>query len=226
MATVVQTARNNFTTTSPWNLVWGGNPTTGNMIAVTITLTTNHTVSSVTDTQGNTYTLSKLVATAGSRRTYIYYAKNITGGTTPTVTVTLSGSGTGSLNLIEVSGLSTTAPEEATDSNTGTGTSITSSAGGVNSSANVFAVVAGTTDTAGTFTEGSGYTLFTTGGRRHCQYKTSVAALSGETGPWTTDTSTVWASAIAIYKPDAATVTFFGPIYPDQIERPVGVVAI
>ena len=68
------------------SVVWGANTTTGNLIVVGVTLTnalTLGTVSSVTDSQGNSYT--KALSKAGTNltdvlNTEIWYAANITGG--------------------------------------------------------------------------------------------------------------------------------------------------
>src|ERR1035437_10005500 len=66
--------------------VWGANTTTGNLIVVGVALTnalTLGTVSSVIDSQGNSY--SKALSKAGTTlsdvlNTEIWYATNITGG--------------------------------------------------------------------------------------------------------------------------------------------------
>ena len=68
------------------SVTWGANTTTGNMVVVGVALTnalTLGTVSSVTDSQGNSYT--KALSKAGTNltdviNTEIWYASNITGG--------------------------------------------------------------------------------------------------------------------------------------------------
>jgi chitodextrinase len=86
-----------------------------------------YTVSSVTDTRGNTYAVaaSPTVMT-GERAQVMYYAKNIAAGSN-TVTVTFTGSVPWpDLRVAEYSGLDTTAPLDVSASNSGNDTDMSS----------------------------------------------------------------------------------------------------
>ncbi len=91
---------------------------------------TGLTVSSVTDSKGNTYTPAVGPTTVGGwGKAYTYYAKNIVGGAGAiTTTVTLSGATTSLLDvyLLEYSGLDVTAPLDQTIAGTGSGTAMDS----------------------------------------------------------------------------------------------------
>ena len=101
----------------------------GDLIVLGLFVLDSTSVSSVTDTQGNTYTL------IGSPQTWspyhfverLYYAKNIKGGAN-TTTVTLSGSKYMEVHLYDYSGLDTTSPLDAS-ATPQTGTSVTGTSG-------------------------------------------------------------------------------------------------
>src|SRR6266496_4391487 len=106
---VVQSAQN--ATTSPSTTVaatFPGNTVTGNLIVVCINGGTN-AVSGVTDSDGNTY-----VAADTGDLTYsdceIWYAANITGGTTPTVTVTNAAAQASTVQIYEIVGADQSSP--------------------------------------------------------------------------------------------------------------------
>jgi hypothetical protein len=87
------------------------------------------TISSITDTQGNTYTsaIGPTDWNGTSERAQLFYAKNILGGAN-TVTVKLSAAANNyfEVNVIEYSGADTGSPLDATSVATGTGTSLDS----------------------------------------------------------------------------------------------------
>lgn len=70
---------------------WSSNTTTGNtiIIAVAATATATNSITSVTDSQSNTYTrvTSILSDTGAAVDVELWYSYNITGGTTPTITI-------------------------------------------------------------------------------------------------------------------------------------------
>lgn len=69
-------------------VTWNSNTTTGNLIVLCISAGSASTVVSITDSQSNTYTkVDSLIGSVSDAE--FWYAKNITGGTTPTVTITL-----------------------------------------------------------------------------------------------------------------------------------------
>ena len=91
-----------------------------NMVAVMWGDTTA-TVSSVTDSKGNTYTLAVGPTTATGLTSSIYYAKNIAAGSN-TVTVKFNqAAAIPTCNVLEYSGLDTANPLDVTAAATGTG---------------------------------------------------------------------------------------------------------
>ncbi len=70
------------------NITWNGDTTTGNLIVIAIGTQATSVVSSITDSQSNSY--SKVDGTTNTNDGELWYAENITGGTTPTVTITLT----------------------------------------------------------------------------------------------------------------------------------------
>lgn len=96
--------------------VWPGNTTTGNMIVVAAATGNGTTTSAkVSDTQGNIYNYLPQVGNASGDHLDIWYALNITGGTTPTITVTVQNGAVTTLQAVaqEFSGIATTTPFDA-----------------------------------------------------------------------------------------------------------------
>lgn len=87
--------------------------TAGNFLAVVISLGSGpKTLSSITDSKGNTW-----IAASGNPQSpnsqynvYVYYAKNIAGGASHTVTMNSSGAGICAMSVIELSGRDITSP--------------------------------------------------------------------------------------------------------------------
>ncbi len=118
-------------------IVWNSNTTTGNMVLVSIGIV-GTTVSSITDSQSNTYT--KIDGT-GTSRAELWYAYNITGGTTPTVTATCGAIGANVTMIIrEYSGLTTTDPLDKHVVGTGASTAASSGATAATAQANELVV--------------------------------------------------------------------------------------
>jgi hypothetical protein len=116
---------------------------------------TTSTVSSVVDSQGNTYALAIGPTSGTALRQSIYYAKNIVGGSN-TVTVTFNQAAFFvDVRVLEYSGLDPTAPLDVTAGAAGTGATANSGAA-TTTSANELIFGAGTT--GGTFgTVGTGF---------------------------------------------------------------------
>ena len=135
--------------------------TAGNLNVVAVSWGgTSVSVSSVTDTKGNTYTLAVgPTALTGFGSASIYYAKNIVAAAagTNSVTVTYSASVGGvDIRIAEYSGLSTTSPVDVTAASTGSGT-LTSSGSVTTINANDLLVGSNATST-GTSGSGTGFT--------------------------------------------------------------------
>lgn len=92
------------------------NVTAGNLLVLGLTAGSADTIDSITDSLGNTWTLA-VDNTGTDRRTWLYYAKNITGGAC-TVTVTFSAGmfPDSCLTIREYSGCDTASPLDVTAS--------------------------------------------------------------------------------------------------------------
>lgn len=149
---IAQTKAGQATATS-FTIVWANNTTTGNLIVVGVGVITG-TVSSITDSQSNTYTK----ATGGNANNNdgeIWYAQNITGGTTPTITVNLSATVTASGLAQEYSGMAASAFDKIS-SNTGIGG--TGSSGNTSATTSNNELIVGfVANGSGTPTAGTGY---------------------------------------------------------------------
>lgn len=115
-----------------------------------------NTVTSVTDTLGNTYSQVATV-TETTHKLYIFRAFNVLGGTNA-VTVNLSGSSDLTFAATEIDTVPITNPNDASNSATGTSTTPSVSVTTVNSAPQVFGVFAHD-GTNRTLTEGSGWTM-------------------------------------------------------------------
>jgi hypothetical protein len=126
-----------------------------NIVAVGWNDTTS-TISGVSDSKGNTYTLAVGPTTGTGLRQSIYYAKNIAAGSN-TVTVTFNQAAIWvDVRVLEYSGLSTTSPLDVTAGAAGTGTSASSGAA-TTTAANELIFGAGMTSTRFT-AAGTGFT--------------------------------------------------------------------
>ena len=163
---------------------------------------------SVTDNQSNTYTqIGTTQHTAANTYIRMWYAKNVTGGSV-TVTAHQSGSASGCLmELLEYSGLSTTAPADQSASATGTSTS--PSGGSITPTSNNTVILSAFTDDNSdsvSITGTSGYTveesdlLNSTSSRNGIEDKILTTA-GATTGVWTTGSSSSWAAVIVSFKP-------------------------
>jgi chitodextrinase len=97
----------------------------GDLNVVAVAWGTNASISSLTDTAGNTYTLAVQSTVSGLGMNAIYYAQNIVAAAAGanTVTVTFSAAvGDPDIRVAEYSGISTTSPLDVTVAATGSGT--------------------------------------------------------------------------------------------------------
>ena len=166
---------------------------------------TTSSVSSVTDSNGNSYALAVGPTRGTGLSQSIYYAKNIVGGSN-TVTVTFSkAAAIVDLRALEYSGLDTGNPLDATAGASGTGTSGNSGAA-TTSSANELIVGAGMT--LGAFTKaGTGFTssIITSPDADIAEDLITTATGSySATAP--TSTSTSWVMQMAAFQGGAAQV--------------------
>jgi hypothetical protein len=125
--TLVQAASNSARSVSTSSFPFTSNTTAGNLIVVGIDFNSNASLSSVTDSQGNTLTeIGAELTSPGGVRVRLYYAKNIKGGA-DTVTVNLSTSSNYlETYLAEYSGLDKTAPVDGQAGASGSGGTVSS----------------------------------------------------------------------------------------------------
>ena len=118
---------------------------------------TTSSISSITDTQGNTYTPAVGPTSTTGLQQSIYYAKNTIGGSNK-VTVTFNQAAAyPDVRVLEYSGADTTNPLDVTAAGTGTGTTAANSGSATTASSNELIFGAGTTGTAFS-AAGSGFT--------------------------------------------------------------------
>lgn len=189
--------------------IWGGNTTTGNTAIVGIM--TNQpsglvSVSSVTDSQGNFYTVAKtFVNTAAGQVIEVWYASNIIGGTTPTVTINSRRAITGGIIAREYSGLSIGNSFDTGIS--GTGSSASPSSGSTpiatrnaNEVAVGFMVYGSVTPT---ISLGAGYANLTTltgGGSQHLGAEDNIVSSTGfQTATFGSTATAQWLCAVATF---------------------------
>src|SRR5207253_7635562 len=105
-------------------------------------------ISSITDTQGNTYIPAVGPTSTTGLQQSIYYAKNTIGGSNK-VTVTFNQAAAyPDVRVLEYSGADTTNPLDVTAAGTGTGTTAANSGSATTASSNELIFGAGTTGTA------------------------------------------------------------------------------
>ncbi len=114
------------------------------------------TVSSVTDSAGNSYALARAAVTGTNLTQAIYYAKNIVASSTNTVTVQFNqGASFPDVRIFEYAGLDTANPLDV--SHGSSGQSLTASSGSVTTTANNELVLASDTVLSKTLSPGAGY---------------------------------------------------------------------
>ena len=112
---------------SSFSLSFPANTTAGNLILVGLDFTSSATFSSITDSQGNTFSeVGNQLISPGGIRTRVYYANNIKGGA-DTVTVNLSGTSSYiEVYLTEYSGVNQATPIDAQAGASGTAGAVSS----------------------------------------------------------------------------------------------------
>jgi len=104
-STIIQTDSGAVSYETDLVLTWGGNTQNGDLIVVMVGVVNTNSVTSITDSQSNTYT--KIAdGTSDYVRGEIWYAKDITGGTTPSVTIATAESDDVTAIMREYSGMS------------------------------------------------------------------------------------------------------------------------
>ncbi len=166
------------------------------------------TISSITDTSGNTYTQVGTAAVGTGLTEAMYYAQNIAAASANanTVTVTLSASpSTKKLNCAEYSGAPTSGSFDT--SNKGTGTSATPASGNV-TTAQAGELLVGGTMSSGTLSAVSpSYTSRVNGSSNDLEDRTASAIGAYGFSP-TLSASANWAAIVAAFKVTSTTPTY------------------
>ncbi len=178
------------------------NVTPGNLIVVAMSQVDSSGIAySASDNAGNTYSTAISFTGTNFRQEHIYYAKNVTGGTT---TVTVQAATVGStfrIYAFELAGADHYDPLDTTGSTSNISATIHPCSSGLNTVANVFvlcvATQVGSTSVSG---PNASYTEVSSDNGQHMvQYRTSSSALTNETATWTTNDSRNTANAMASF---------------------------
>lgn len=162
----------------------------------------------VADDQGNTW--SRAVRIRGATNTRIceiWLANNVAAGTT-IITVTPSASATLRIFAEEVADIDDTVPLDQTGTNeeaAGVTAHYSAASGSIDTAADVICYSVGIHNaSAGTLTQGTGWTQLYGTTPYHAQYRVSAGALTDERGAWTSGTARQSVGAIASFKGAAA----------------------
>lgn len=178
--------------------------TSGNLIFIAIAddSGTSFEISSVTDNYSNAYT--NISVTSGTPVLSLYYAKNIAGGASHTITVNTAGFGTNyGIVAQEFSGLDTTAPFDVTAAATGTSAAPASGSTAATTSANEQVVGAVAFAGSAAPSLGTGYSnlgsAVQTNADTGMESKT-VTATGAQSAAFTLTGSTTWSCACVTFK--------------------------
>lgn len=199
---LVQTATGGTTSGTSHTVTWGSDTTTGNLFVASIMVGGASSVSSITDSQSNTWTKITSLTGTSTVTLEIWYSKNITGGTTPTITINHSNQQANSI-VREFSGLDTASPLDKSAIAAGIGGSPSSGATATTTSANEL-VVGFAADIVNAGTVGAGYSNLL---RQQKAGTTMSAYIEGKTVTSTgTQTATfggmssIWVVGVATFK--------------------------
>jgi len=181
--------------------------TVGNLIIAFVRMSTTWQTVQVTDSRGNTYSdaVSQTQSTDG-HQTHLFYARNIAGGNN-TVTATFSGANNHPwLAIYEYSGLSATAPLDATAHAQGSSATASSDATAMTMSQHelVFAGVGLPASSTQTVSPAAGYTLLqqdpSPNHSRGADEQAIVNAIAQYSGSFTLSGVTNWSAIVATFK--------------------------
>lgn len=212
MAFVKSTTGN--TTSGTTATAFVGSTTSGNLIVVTTSDDSGATSNgiSVSDSKGNTYT--KALHTANASTLSMWYAPNITGGASHTVTATWSTAATGRVTVVaqEFDGGFNTLDK----STSGAGSSTTPSSGATATTAAANETVVGGASYAGaatTITAGSGYTNLGTVSVANAgigQESKVVSSTGAQTATFSLAASRAWVAGVLTFTGAAGAVDLAG----------------
>lgn len=178
----------------------GINTTTGNTICVGTLSASFDTIADgdVTDNKSNTFTRVSTIFTPSGITMAMFYAVNITGGASHTITFTRADTSYGEITAVELGSMEASAFDASASNTNQTGTPLDTTAATTTATDTLCAVFATNEDT-GTWTAGSGYTIRSEGAHSMLQTQDSVA--SGTPNATATKVGqTGWAASVAAFK--------------------------
>jgi hypothetical protein len=191
-------------------ITWTSNTTSGNLIIVLVGINSGAiTVTGITDSQSNSY--ARIDSGGAGDGTNIYefwYAYNITGGTTPTITTTTSAGAATQLIIREYSGIiGSSNPLIGHNTDRDSVLSSAASAGWASGPPNCLIVGGcGTNSTSGSFTAGTGFGNIITqngaagGDAIGLEDATGGSFAASYQGTMTIDTNRRWRAFVATFK--------------------------
>lgn len=204
--------------------------TSGSLIVVTCYgygASSTPIASNCTDSKGNTYSLADAIGNGGAEVVAIFYAENITGGASHTVSVNLPGGAFATnIDVLEVTGAATATSLDKHVTGTGTGTNPVTSATGTLSQADEIIICVFAQDT-GTNNAISPAATWSSGGSEPDGTAHMVGATAYKIVSATTTTSHTWSDAssgsyrtvIASFKAPAAAATKAPPFKVRGLQR-------
>ena len=195
---------------------FGSNVTSGDVVLVAVSTYDAQTISTPTDTQGNSFTQVVTAGTSGAAVAAIYVA-TAKSTAADTVTCAINSANNIHCHVYEVSGASTTVDKTGTNSQAGTALTVSTSASTSNANDYVFAYFADN-HSAATYTVGSGYgdtqsSIDTSGGDSGFSEDKVVSATGTQTATATGSTTDTFVNLIVTLEasgsePVVATPTF------------------
>nr|WP_255679752.1 SpvB/TcaC N-terminal domain-containing protein [Methylocystis sp. WRRC1] len=177
--------------------------TAGNLVTVALSVwsTTAIPTNAITDNKGNTYTRVNEIGN-GDDHIAIFYAKNVTGGSSFTITSSKGGT----ISAHEYSGVATSSPLDKNNKAVGTGTALSSGSVTTTLDNELYFGAAWSMNTNDTWTAGTGYTLRTQvidndWVERHASEDKVVSTGTSTAATFTVSTSGAWAASLATFKP-------------------------
>jgi hypothetical protein len=185
---------------------FAGSTTTGNLIVVGVSFDsgTLNTVTAVSDSKSNTYT--KILDLDGTQDVTLWYAQNITGGASHTVTVTFNSGAGAALGFVaqEFTGIASSSSLDKSVIAQGTSTTPASGNTAATTQADELVVgVLGFSSTSTSITLGSGYSNLgsVTGTNLSAALESKVVAATGaQSAGATLGASRAWCMGVATFK--------------------------
>ncbi len=182
-------------------IAFPSNVVSGNLLVLGIWKSANNSVSSISDTRGNTYQVDRAQLATDNTGVAIYSCISVGSGAN-TVSVTMGATTDLSMCVMEFSGVVSTSWRDAVESGSGSGTALDSGSGQSIAQANeVLIGFGGSISTNTPWTAGTSYTLSSATARANMIMEWQIVAATGTyDATMTSNVSNNWAMALATYK--------------------------